>query len=64
MSGRRDIVNAFSVCLAAVCCALGVGLLIGAFLSLPMLVLGHAGLYVALLVLMFGVVIGATHSRA
>lgn len=56
--------NAFRICIAAVCCALGVGLVIGAFLSLPMLVLGHAGLYVALLVLMFAVAIGATHSRA
>jgi hypothetical protein len=55
--------SALGVCVAAICGALIVGLVIGAWLALPMLVLGHAGLCVSLLVLMIAVVGKQTQSR-
>jgi hypothetical protein len=64
MREDREHTGNLRICIAAMGCALGVGLGIGAFLSLPMLVLGHAGLYVSLSVLMFAVVIGAARSHA
>ena len=55
--------DAWAICVAAVGVALLVGLMIGAVISLPMLVLGHAGLVVALLVVMIAGVFNATHHR-
>jgi hypothetical protein len=52
--GRRW--GALGVCVVAICGALFGGLAIGAIVSAPMLVLGHTGLYVALIVVMIAVV--------
>jgi hypothetical protein len=49
------------VCVAALSVAVVVGLAIGAVVSLPMLVLGHAGLVVALLVLIIAVMSNELH---
>jgi hypothetical protein len=69
--GRRDSERldelgggrSLAICVAALGVALFVGLVIGAVVSLPMLVLGHAGLAVALLVLMIAVVFNQIQHR-
>jgi hypothetical protein len=61
---RMVLRHGIAICVAAMGVALFVGLVIGAIISLPMLVLGHAGLVVALLVLMIAVVLNESRRRS